>query len=127
MTRNFEKNLPGKHVIKEMNSKAIHELRSIAKDIGLHGYYKLKKADLVALLLEQSAEEIPTPPPRAKEKKRRPVLPTKIIPCPKEMDEFEKEEMTISRPVVKNKLNKWYNWLADYVPKPIKNAAGKAF
>ena len=80
MTRNFEKNFPGKHLIKEMNGKAIHKLRSIAKDKGLHGYYKLKKADLVALLLEQSAEEIPTPPPRAKGKKRRPVLPTKIIP-----------------------------------------------
>ena len=39
----------------------IHELRSIAKDKGLHGCYKLKKADLLALLLEQSAEEMPTP------------------------------------------------------------------
>ena len=48
-----------------MNTKTVRELRSIAKDKGLHGYYKLKKADLVALLLEQSSEEIPTSPPRA--------------------------------------------------------------
>ena len=40
---------------------AIHELWSIAKEKGLHGYYKLKKADLLALLLKQSAEEMPTP------------------------------------------------------------------
>ena len=40
-----------------MNTKTLRELRIIAKDKGLHGYYKLTKADLVALLLEQSAEE----------------------------------------------------------------------
>ena len=48
-----------------MNSKTIRELRSIAKDKDLLDYYKLKKADLVALLLEQSTEENPMPPPRS--------------------------------------------------------------
>ena len=48
-----------------MNTKTVRELRSISKDKGLHGHYKLKKADLVALLLEQSSEELPTPPARA--------------------------------------------------------------
>ena len=43
------------------------------------------------------------------------------------MDEFEKEEMKKSRPVVKNKLNEWYDWMIDYVPKPIKNVVSKAF
>ena len=41
------------------------------------------------------------------------------------MNEFEKEEMKKSRSLVKNKLNKWYNWLVDHVPKPIKNTASK--
>ena len=53
MTKNFEKNFPGKPII-NMNTKTIHELRSIAKDKGHCGYYKLKKADMVALLLEKS-------------------------------------------------------------------------
>ena len=70
---------------------------------------------------------MPTPPPRSKGKKRRPELPVKIIPNPKEMDEFEKEEMKKSRLVVKNKLNKRYDWLVYYVPKPIKNAISKVF
>ena len=43
-----------------MNTKTVRELRSIAK-YDLHGFYKLKKADLVALLLEKSAEEMRTP------------------------------------------------------------------
>ena len=72
MTKKFEKNLSGKHIIK-MNTKAIRELRSIAKDKGLRvakdkglrGFYELKKTDLLALLLEQSAEEMPTPAPRS--------------------------------------------------------------
>ena len=63
-----------------MNTKTVRELRSIAKDKGLLGFYKLKKNDLVALLLEQSAEEMPTPAPRIKVKKRRSCAPIKIIP-----------------------------------------------
>ena len=46
---------------------------------------------------------------------------------PKEMDEFEKEEMKKGRSLVKNKLNEWYDWLVDHVPKPIKNNASKNF
>ena len=84
-----------------MNTKTIRGLRSIAKDKGLRGFYKLKKAGLLALLLEQSSEEMSTPPPRASGKERRRPLPVKIISSPQEMDEFEKEEIKKSRPVVK--------------------------
>ena len=121
------KGYPNKKPIIKMNSKTVRELRSIAKDKGLHGYYRLKKDDLIALLLEESAEEIPTPPPRTKGRQRKPVLPVKIIPGCQEMDEFEKEEIEKSRPMEKNRLNEWYDWLVDYVPKPIKNAVRKAF
>ena len=65
-----------------MNSKTVRELRSITKDKDLRGYYKFKEDDLIALLLEESAEEMWTPLPRSKGKKRRPVLPVKIIPGP---------------------------------------------
>ena len=76
----------------------IRELRSIAKDKRLRGFYK---ADVLALLLEQSSEEMPTPAPRSKGEKKRPVLPVKIIPSPQVMAGFEKEEIKKSRPVVK--------------------------
>ena len=32
-----------------------------------------------------------------------------------------------SRPQVKTKLNKWYDWLINHVPRPIKDGASKAF
>ena len=57
--------------------------------------------------------------------KERPASPVRT--SPQEIDEFEEEKMKKSRPVVKNNLNEWYEWLVDYVPKPIKNTAGKAF
>ena len=43
------------------------------------------------------------------------------------MDIFEQQGMSKSRPQVKGKLNKWYNWLINHVPKPIKDGASKAF
>ena len=46
---------------------------------------RIKKADLVALLLDQSTKEMPRPPPRTEGKKRRPVLPVKIIQSPQEI------------------------------------------
>ena len=63
-----------------MDTKTIPGLRSITKDKGVRGYYKLKKADLIVLLLEQSPEEMPTPPLRSKVKKIKPVFPVRIIP-----------------------------------------------
>ena len=68
-----------------MNTKIVRELRRIAKDKGLRGYYKFKKDDLVALLLEQSAEEIPAPPPTSRGEKRSPIVPVKIIPSHQEI------------------------------------------
>ena len=47
-------------------------------------------AELVALLLEQTTKEMPTPPPKSKGKKRRPELPVRKIPSSQGMDEFEK-------------------------------------
>ena len=43
------------------------------------------------------------------------------------MDTFEQQEMSKSRPQLKGKLNKWYDWLINHVPKPIKDGASRAF
>ena len=43
------------------------------------------------------------------------------------MDVFEQQEISKSRPQVKTKLNKWYDWLINHVPKPIKDGASKVF
>ena len=50
-----------------------------------------------------------------------------VSPSLQEMDQFEQEETKKSRSLVKNKLNEWYDWLVDHIPKPIKNTANKKF
>ena len=114
----------------------IQELKSLARDRGLRNYSRMRKAELVALL-----QNNPPPAPRT-----RPPRPTRPSPPPpptqtwepiddrkpkkpssQEMDIFEQQEMSKSRPQVKTKLNKWYNWLINHVPKPVKDGASKAF
>ena len=81
----------------------------------------MRKAELVALLQNN-------PPPALQMSTwepiddRRPRQPTQ-----QEMDIFEQQEMSKSRPQVKSKLNNWYDWLINHVPKTIKDGASRAF
>lgn len=47
-------------------------------------------------------------PPRTNKYKRRSVYPLKLIPHSKDIEKFEKQEMTKSRLVIKEKLNECY-------------------
>ena len=109
------------------------ELKSLARDRGLRNYSRMRKAELVALLQNDPLPAPRTRPPRP----TRPLPPTQTWepiddrrprkPSPREMDIFEQQEISKSRPQVKSKLNKWYDWLINYVPKPIKDGASKTF
>ena len=106
------------------------ELKSLAKEHRLGGYSRMRKARLIALLQN-------SPPPGQSRASTSPTSPTRTWepiddrkprkPSSQEMDIFEQQEMSKSRPQVKTKLNKWYNWLINHVPKPIKDGASKAF
>ena len=106
------------------------ELKSLARERRFRGYSQMRKAELVALLQnspppgQSRASTSPTPPSQTWEPidDRRPRKPS-----PQEMDIFEQQEMSKSRPQVNNKLNKWYDWLVNHVPKPIKDGASRAF
>ena len=125
----------------------VPELKSLARDRWLRNYSQMRKAELVALLQKNpppgqsrtsaapTPHTRPPPPPQMSSSgallrgatwkpidDRRPRAPTK-----QEMDMFEQLEMSKSRPQVKSKLNKWYDWLMNHVPKPIKDGASKAF
>ena len=108
----------------KMNTMKVTELRALAKERGLKGYSRMRKADLISLL-EQSSSQ-PVAPPR-KEGKRRAVSKVSIIPHPQDMDIFERQEMQRQRPLVKNKLNEWYDWLVHHVPKTVESKVSDAF
>ena len=91
------------------------EVKSLARERRLRNYSCMRKAELVALL-----QNNPPPAPRTKPPRPiRPPPPTQTWepiddrkprkPSPQEMDIFEQQEMSKSRPKVKTKLNKWYN------------------
>ena len=113
------------------------ELKSLAREHRLRGYSRMRKAELVDLLQNspppgQSRATSPTPhtrpPPPPQMSTWGPIddrRPRK--PSPQEMDIFERQEMRKSRPQVKGKINKWYDWLINHVPKSIKDGASKAF
>ena len=112
------------------------ELKSIAREHRLRSYSRMRKAELVVLL-----QNNPPPAPRTRPQKPTgpppPPPPTQTWepiddikprkPSSQIMDMFEQQEMSKSRPQLKGKLNKWYDWLINHVPKPIKDGASKAF
>ena len=108
----------------------VPELKSLGRDRGLRNYSRMRKAELVALLQN-------SPPPGQSRASTSPPPPTQTWepiddrrlrkPSSQEMDIFEQQEISKSRPQVKTKLNKWYDWLINHVPKPIKDGASKAF
>ena len=85
------------------------ELKSLARERRLRSYSWMRKAELDALLQN-------SPPPSQSHASTSPTPPTQIWepiddrrprkPSPQEMDIFEQQEMSKSRPQVKGKLNK---------------------
>ena len=112
----------------------ISKLKSLTRERRLRSYSRMRKAELVVLLQNSPppgqgcTSTSPTPATQTWEPiyDRRPRKPSL-----QEMDIFEQQEMSQrqmkSRPQVKGKLNKWYNWLINHVLKPIKDGASKAF
>ena len=117
------------------------ELKALARDRGLRNYSQMRKAELVALLWNNppTAPQMSTREPIDDRRLRQPPRSMKqsatvrqgfastSMPSPQEMDIFEQQEMSKRRPQVKIKLNKWFDWLINHVPKPIKDGASKAF
>ena len=122
----------------EYENMRMPELKSLARDRGLRNYSRMRNAELVALLQnnpppgQSHASAAPTPhtrpPPPPQMSTWEPIDDRKPRkPSSQEMDIFEQQEMSKSRPQVKTKLNKWYDWLINHVPNPIKDGASKAF
>ena len=114
----------------EYEDTRMPELKSLTREHRLRGYSRLRKAELVALLQNspppgQSSASTSRTPPTQTWKPTDDRRPRK--PSPQEMDIFEQQEKSKSRPQVKGKLNKWYDWLINHIPKPIKDGASIAF
>ena len=106
------------------------DLQALTKERGLIGYSKLRKAELITFL-QNNLRPTPAPRPRPRHPTRPFPLPPQSVRFrqdrPQEMDTFEQQEMSKSRPKVKNKLKDWYEWLVNHVPEPSKDKASRVF
>ena len=108
----------------------VTELKALTRESGLRGYSQLRRAELVALL-----QNNPPPPPQMftreciedRLRPDRPALWRLRQPTQQEMDIFEQQEMSKSHSQVNNKLNNWYDWLVNHVPKTVKDKANRVF
>ena len=114
----------------EYKNMKVTELKALAREHGLKGYSQLRRAESVALL-----QNNPPPPPQMSAwepiddrlRQDRPALRRLKQPTQQEMDIFEQQEMSKSHSQVKNKLNNWYDWLVNHVPKTVKDKASRVF
>ena len=134
----------------EYENMRVMELKALTRDRRLRNYSQMRKAELVALLqynlppLQSRGPRAPgstphtrppPPPPQMSPSGAslrgatwKPIDDRRLRkPTQQEMDIFEQQEMSKSRPQVKSKLNTWYDWLINHIPKPIKDGASRAF
>ena len=107
----------------------VAELKALARELELRGYFQLTKAELIALLRPALRTRPPRPnrphPPPSQLVRFRQDRPRQL--SPQEMNIFDQQEMSKSRPQVTSKLNDWYDWLISHLPKTKKNGASGSF
>ena len=126
------------------SSMCVVNLKALPKDRGLRGYSRLKKTELITFLQNNLRPRTrpprptrpPPPPPQSVrfrlDRPRQPELLRQLgerqrQPSSQEINISEQQEMSKSRSQVTSKLNDWYDWLVNHVPKTIKDKASKAF
>ena len=134
----------------EYGDHTVPRLGKHLKDWGVMDYYGKRKAELIAMLRvsdHQPSPQLQTWEPTRPQYSTRPLHRPQLVrfrpdrskqpellrhpksvrkPTTQEMDIF-KHQMSKSRSQVKDKLNKWYNWLASHIPEPIKEKASRTF
>ena len=140
----------------EYENLRVAELKALARERGMRGYSWMRKAEIIELIRNNQQSWVPDIPPRKvatppggvqaprpprpmqpnqtqsvrfspDRAQRAPTLQRPRQPTQHEMDIFEQQEMSKSRPQVKSKLNDWYDWLVNHVPKTVKDKVSRSF
>jgi len=96
-----------------MNKRTVKDLRALAKDRGLKGYYRLNKADLVNMLQPRHIMDEPVP-----DIGRAPLIPRSVSRSVTNAVKSLKNMAGIAADKVKKGFSDLANWIMDYVPIP---------
>src|SRR6218665_769334 len=107
-------------------SKTIRELRDIAKQKKMVGYYKLRKADLITAISKHSGGVMDLLDTPVSENDKHPVLtPNKYIPPAKQSRLNKSIFNDLEKHKVRSKVNSFADWIVNFIPKPAPKPALK--
>ena len=100
-----------------MEKQSVKELKALAREKGIKGYYRMRKAELIDVLEEeseifysandQSIPEVDIP-----------------IPAPSRVTQIKNLASNVAAPV-KSVIKRFTGWLLNYIPEPIKSAVNE--
>ena len=101
-----------------MEGKSVKELKALAKERGIKGYYKMRKAELIEVLSTDESEIYETANDQSIPEVNIP------IPAPSRVTQIKNLASNVAAPV-KSVIKRFTGWLLNYIPEPIKNAVNE--
>ena len=100
-------------------SETIRELRDIAKQKKMVGYYKLRKADLIAAINKHGGGVMDFLDTPASENDKHPILtPNKYIPLAKQSRLNKSIFNDLEKHKGRSNINSFADWIVSFIPKP---------